>query len=91
MSMRGRVGTAGRMAMVLGGVAGFVGMVGVAQAQQPVGTAPEGDSRPPAVAPLFEQPGVLTARGKIDKTLLLQWARDSVEGQQLALQAGGRP
>ena len=65
MSMRGRVGTAGRMAMVLGGVAGFVGMVGVAQAQQPVGTAPEGDSRPPAVAPLFEQPGVLTARGKM--------------------------
>lgn len=33
----------------------------------------------------------LTARGKIDKTLLLQWARDSAEGQQLALQAGGRP
>ncbi len=33
----------------------------------------------------------LTARGKIDKTLLLQWARDSEDGRQLALKAGGRP
>ncbi|KQW97282.1 acetate kinase [Massilia sp. Root418] len=30
---------------------------------QPVGQAPAGDSRPPEVAPLFEQPGVLTAKG----------------------------
>jgi hypothetical protein len=29
-----------------------------------VGRAPKRDSRPPAVAPLFEQPGVLTPRGK---------------------------
>ena len=30
----------------------------------PVGQAPAKDSRPPEVAPLFEQPGVLTTRGK---------------------------
>lgn len=30
----------------------------------PVGQAPDSASRPPAVAPLFEQPGVLTPRGK---------------------------
>ncbi|MES2260186.1 MAG: acetate kinase [Pseudomonadota bacterium] len=29
-----------------------------------VGQAPEQDKRPPAVAPLFEQPGVLTPKGK---------------------------
>ena len=29
-----------------------------------VGTAPSQDSKPPAVAPLFDQPGILTARGK---------------------------
>lgn len=32
----------------------------------------------------------LTARGKVDKALLLQWARDSEEGRQLLLNAGGR-
>ena len=31
---------------------------------RPVGQAPAKDSRPPEVAPLFEQPGVLTQRGK---------------------------
>ncbi len=30
-----------------------------------VGRAPQRDKRPPAVAPLFEQPGVLTQRGKV--------------------------
>ncbi|MCF5087887.1 AMP-binding protein, partial [Pseudomonas gessardii] len=30
----------------------------------------------------------LTARGKLDKALLLQWARDSEEGRRLALKAG---
>ena len=29
-----------------------------------VGAAPSQDSQPPAVAPLFDQPGILTARGK---------------------------
>lgn len=33
-------------------------------ARQPVGVAPASDTRPPAVAPLFDQPGVLTPRGK---------------------------
>lgn len=33
-------------------------------AQQTVGAAPPSDDRPPPVAPIFEQPGVLTPRGK---------------------------
>ncbi|GGD60313.1 acetate kinase [Pseudoxanthomonas indica] len=33
-------------------------------APQPVGQAPESDSRPPEVAQIFDQPGVLTPRGK---------------------------
>jgi hypothetical protein len=32
--------------------------------QQPVGRAPEEDTRPPEVAQIFEQPGVLTPQGK---------------------------
>ena len=36
----------------------------VAAAAQPVGRAPEREPGPPAVAPIFEQPGVLTPRGK---------------------------
>jgi hypothetical protein len=32
---------------------------------QPVGQAPVADTRPPPVAPIFEQPGVLTPRGKV--------------------------
>ncbi|MBT2142586.1 MULTISPECIES: autotransporter outer membrane beta-barrel domain-containing protein [unclassified Rhodanobacter] len=32
---------------------------------RPVGQAPERDERPPAVAPIFNQPGVLTPRGKL--------------------------
>jgi hypothetical protein len=35
------------------------------QAQQPVGQAPVRDTRPPEIAPLFEQPGVLTPAGKV--------------------------
>jgi hypothetical protein len=34
------------------------------QERAAVGRAPERDSRPPEVAPIFEQPGVLTPRGK---------------------------
>ncbi|KAF1722816.1 acetate kinase [Pseudoxanthomonas wuyuanensis] len=34
------------------------------QQPQPVGQAPESDSRPPEVAQIFDQPGVLTPRGK---------------------------
>lgn len=33
-------------------------------APQPVGQAPESDSRPPEVAQIFDQPGVLTPKGK---------------------------
>ncbi len=33
--------------------------------ERPVGRAPERDERPPAVAPIFNQPGVLTPRGKL--------------------------
>lgn len=33
-------------------------------AQETVGKAPASDNRPPPVAPIFEQPGVLTPRGK---------------------------
>jgi len=36
----------------------------IAQAPAPVGQAPEGDNRPPKVAPIFEQPGVLTPKSK---------------------------
>jgi len=32
---------------------------------QPVGRRPEQDERPPEVAPIFDQPGVLTPRGKL--------------------------
>ena len=53
--------------------AGVPGRAVVAQAQaapvqpgpaRPVGQAPEARDRPPEVAPIFEQPGVLTPRGK---------------------------
>jgi hypothetical protein len=38
---------------------------GQAAPSHPVGQAPERDTRPPAVAPIFNQPGVLTPRGKL--------------------------
>lgn len=38
---------------------------GAAQAPQPVGQAPESDSRPPEVAQIFDQPGVLTPKGRL--------------------------
>jgi len=34
------------------------------QVNKPVGEAPRPDTRPPEVAPIFQQPGVLTPRGK---------------------------
>jgi len=37
---------------------------GEAVAQEPVGRPPEQDNRPPAVAPIFDQPGVLTPEHK---------------------------
>jgi hypothetical protein len=43
----------------------------------PVGQAPAQDSRPPAVAPIFEQPGVLTPRGKLTLEPSLQYSYSS--------------
>lgn len=37
---------------------------GQQDSERPVGRAPESDSRPPVIAQIFEQPGVLTPRGK---------------------------
>ncbi|WP_308493107.1 acetate kinase [Duganella alba] len=45
--------------------------------EQAVGTAPPQDGRPPAVAPLFEQPGVLTPRGKMVLEPSLQFGYSS--------------
>jgi hypothetical protein len=50
---------------------------GQGQAQQPVGKAPARDSRPPEVAPLFEQPGVLTQKGKFVLEPALQFGYSS--------------
>jgi hypothetical protein len=47
------------------------------QRQVPVGRAPERDSRPPEVAPIFEQPGVLTPRGKYVLEPSLQYGYSS--------------
>lgn len=47
------------------------------QRQAPVGHAPESDSRPPEVAPIFEQPGVLTPRGKYVLEPSLQYGYSS--------------
>lgn len=49
----------------------------LAQAPAPVGQAPERESRPPAVAPIFEQPGVLTQPGKFVFEPSLQYSYSS--------------
>ncbi|WP_006578742.1 hypothetical protein [Cupriavidus sp. HPC(L)] len=41
------------------------GSTTVAQAQEPVGRPPERDTRPPEIAPIFDQPGVLTPPGRL--------------------------
>jgi hypothetical protein len=50
---------------------------GETQTQQPVGKAPARDGRPPEVAPLFEQPGVLTQKGKYVLEPALQFGYSS--------------
>lgn len=45
--------------------------------EQAVGAAPPQDGRPPAVAPLFEQPGVLTAKGSFVLEPSLQFGYSS--------------
>ncbi len=42
-----------------------VAVAPAAEDTQPVGQAPQRDTRPPEVAPIFDQPGVLTPRGKL--------------------------
>ncbi|MFP3756082.1 MULTISPECIES: acetate kinase [Cupriavidus] len=37
----------------------------LAGAEEPVGRAPVSDGRPPEIAPIFDQPGVLTAQGSL--------------------------
>jgi hypothetical protein len=46
-------------------------------AQQAVGKAPAKDGRPPEIAPLFEQPGVLTQKGKYVLEPALQFGYSS--------------
>jgi len=48
--------------------------VAQAQAPQPVGQAPDRDARPVEVAPIFEQPGVLTPKGGLVLEPSLQYA-----------------
>src|SRR5690348_7574737 len=47
--------------------------------QRPVGREPESDERPPEVAPIFNQPGVLTPRGKFVIEPSYQFAYSSSE------------
>lgn len=60
-----------------GGAARDMAPQQMAQAPAPVGQSPERDSRPPEVAPIFEQPGVLTPRGKMVLEPSLQYAYSS--------------
>ena len=48
-----------------------------ADASQPVGQAPESDSRPPEVAQIFDQPGVLTPPGRLVLEPSLQYGYSS--------------
>ncbi len=48
-------------------------------AQQPVGQAPKQDTRPPEVAPIFQQPGVLTPKGKFIIEPAYQYQYSSVD------------
>lgn len=51
--------------------------VAQANAPQPVGQAPDAEGRAPVVAPIFEQPGVLTAKGKMVLEPSLQYSYSS--------------
>jgi hypothetical protein len=72
----GNVNAAGRMTSALP----MPETAPVAQSQErPVGRAPERDERPPEVAPIFDQPGVLTPRGKLVVEPSYQFAYSSNE------------
>ncbi|MGZ8258970.1 MAG: acetate kinase [Caldimonas sp.] len=58
------------------GGSGTGGAAQIAQAPAPVGQAPE-ETRKPDVAPIFEQPGVLTGKGKYVLEPSLQYAYSS--------------
>ena len=60
-----------------GGAASGAAEPQVAQAPTPVGQAPEQEARPRVVAPIFEQPGVLTPKGKAVLEPSLQYAYSS--------------
>ncbi|WP_454765694.1 acetate kinase [Cupriavidus campinensis] len=49
----------------------------VAGAEEPVGRPPVADGRPPEIAPIFDQPGVLTPAGKIIVEPSLQYGYSS--------------
>jgi len=70
-AQRGR-GTAGAAPQLQGGQSAQV-----AQASGAVGQAPQQESRPPEVAPIFEQPGVLTPAGKYVLEPSLQYSYSS--------------
>ncbi|WP_199536062.1 acetate kinase [Dyella solisilvae] len=55
------------------------GQPGQAGPQQPVGEAPKPDTRPPEVAPIFQQPGVLTPKGKFILEPAYQFEYSSVD------------
>ncbi len=63
------------------GTTGGTVLLAQAQAQPsdttPVGQAPESQSRPPEIAPIFEQPGVLTAPGRYVLEPSLQYGYSS--------------
>jgi len=61
----GNIRAAGSSATALPMPAGDTLAASTAEDTQPVGQAPPRDSRPPEVAPIFDQPGVLTPRGKL--------------------------
>jgi uncharacterized coiled-coil protein SlyX len=60
-----------------GGAGTGAGTQQVAQAPAPVGQAPDESTRRPEVAPIFEQPGVLTPKGKYVLEPSLQYSYSS--------------
>lgn len=78
----GNIHAGGPGASALPMPAGEVSADAVPSGQTPdrtVGQAPERDQRPPAVAPIFNQPGVLTPRGKLVVEPSYQFGYSSAE------------
>lgn len=68
--------TAGPSPQRMGGASETIAQ-DASSADRPVGRPPEEDSRPPQVAQIFEQPGVLTPRGKFVAEPSLQFGYSS--------------